>query len=162
MVVFLRVAAPLGFLGINGLQTCWSSRFDDFTAVSTMSLSDNTQFYVEALFRLLGVGSALEGDKAPPFNQVFKSLGLQFDLHKVDEGHFTLGHTNSRKRELLERIEAVIEGSDTLVSAIELERLHGRLAWFNAFVFGRTLKAAVGVISEFSRFSSNVVKCTEL
>ena len=52
----------------------------------------------------------------------------------------------------------MIEGRDTLVSAKELERLHGRLVWFNAFVFGRTLKAAVSVISKFSRSSSNMVK----
>ena len=123
-----------------------------------MSLSDNTQFYVEALFRLLGIDFASEGDKAPPFNQVFKSLGLQFDLNRVDEGYFTLGHTDSRRRELLEQIETMIEGRETLVSAKELERLHGRLVWFNAFVFGRTLKAAVSVISKFSRSSSNMVK----
>ena len=50
------------------------------------------------------------------------------------------------------------EGRETLVSTKELERLHGRLVWFNAFVFGRTLKAAVGVISKFSRWSSSMVK----
>ena len=162
VVAFLRVAASLAFIGTDGLHICWSSFFDDFTAVSPMSLSDNAQFYVVALFRLLGIDFASEGDKAPPFNQVFKSLGLQFDLNKVDEGHFTLRHTYSRRRELLEQIETMIEGRDTLVSAIELEWLHGRPVgrpvWFNAFVFGRTLKAAVCVISKFSRSSSNMVK----
>ena len=70
-----------------------------------MPLPDNTQFYVETLFRLLGIDFGSEGDKAPPFNQVFKSLGLQFDLNKVDEGYFTLGHTDSRRQVLLEQIE---------------------------------------------------------
>jgi len=119
VVAFLRVAASLAFIGTNGLYICWSSFFDDFTAVSPMSLSDNTQFYVEALFRLFGIDFASEGDKAPPFDQVFKSLGLQFDLNKVAEGYFTLGHTDSRRRELLEQIETMIEGRDTLVSSKE-------------------------------------------
>ena len=93
VVAFLRVAASLAFIGTNGLCICWSSFFDDFTAVSAMSLSDNIQFYVEALFRLLGIDFASEGDKAPPCSQVFKFLGLQFDLNRIAEGYFTLGHT---------------------------------------------------------------------
>ena len=52
----------------------------------------------------------------------------------------------------------MIEGRDALVSSKELERLHGRLVWFNALVFGRILKAEVSVISKFSRSSSNMVK----
>lgn len=39
----------------------------------------------EALFRLLGIDFAAEGDKAQPFAPVFKSLGLQFDLKDVDK-----------------------------------------------------------------------------
>jgi hypothetical protein len=113
---------------------------------------------MESLFRLLGIDFAAEGEKAPPFDQVFKSLGLQFNLCKISEGYFTLGHTESRRRELLEQIEIMTEGDGIMVGVKELERLHGRLVWFNAFVFGRTLKAAVGVVSNFSRSPSSKVK----
>jgi hypothetical protein len=97
----------------------------------------------EALFRLLGIDFAAEGDKAPPFAPVFKSLGLQFDLKDVDKGFFSLGHTTSRRQELLEQIGAMLSDGNALVNPKEFELLHGRLVWFNSFVFGRTLKAAV-------------------
>ena len=42
----------------------------------------------------------------------FKALGLQSDLNKVDEGCFTLDHTDLRGQELLEQIETMIEGRD--------------------------------------------------
>lgn len=46
----------------------------------------------------------------------------------------------------------------TLVDSEELERLHGSLVWFNAFVFGHALKATVGVISRYSHFPSTMVR----
>ena len=67
----------LAFIGTKSLLLCWSSFFDDFTAVAPERLAENTQFYVEALFRLLGIDYASEGEKAPPFGKVFRSLGLQ-------------------------------------------------------------------------------------
>ena len=130
---------------------CWSSFFDDFTAIAPEKVAENTQFYVESMFRLLGIDFAAEGDKAPPFASLFKSLGLQFDLAKVGQGSFTLGHTAARRRELLEHIGSLVSEVGTCVNQKELERLHGRLVWFNSFVFGRTLKAAVSVVSKFAR-----------
>ena len=154
VVGFLRVAASLAFIGTKGLLLCWSSFFDDFTAVSPSKFADNTQFYIEALFKLLGFDYAADGEKAPPFTQEFKSLGLQFDLKKANEGCFALGHTESRRRELLEQLDYFLQKEDEMVNTKELERLHGRLVWFNSFVFGRDLKAAVKIISQFSRSNS--------
>ena len=111
----------------------------------------------EALFRLLGIDFAAEGDKAPPFAPVFKSLGLQFDLKDVDKGFFSLGHTTSRRQELLEQIGAMLSDGNALVNPKEFELLHGRLVWFNSFVFGRTLKAAVSVVSKYSRANTSKV-----
>ena len=123
--------------------------------MSPSKFADNTQFYIEALFKLLGFDYAADGEKAPPFTQEFKSLGLQFDLKRANESCFTLGHTESRRRELLEQLDYFLQKEDALVNTKELERLHGRLVWFNSFVSGRDLKAAVKIISQFSRSSSN-------
>ena len=106
VVAFLRIAASLAYIGTKGLLVCWSSFFDDFTSVSPAKLADNTQFYIEAMFRLLGIDFAADGDKAPPFSSVFKTLGLQFDLTTVSDGRFTLGHTDARRQELLETDQA--------------------------------------------------------
>ena len=53
--------------------------------------------YVESLFRLLGISFAAEGDKAPPFQTRFRSLGLEFDLENLQHGSFSLHHTAKRK-----------------------------------------------------------------
>ena len=156
VVAFLRIAAALSFIGTRGLLICWSIFFDDFTAVAPEKVAGNTQLYIEFLFRLLGVDFA-GGDKAPPFAPLFKSLGLQFDLDGVGQGSFSLGHTAAGRSELLDHRCDMISVDGPGVSPKELERLHGRLVWFNSFVFGRTLKAAVSVVSKYARASTSKV-----
>eukprot|EP00435_Cladocopium_sp_Y103_P067691 s116_g30.t1 len=151
VVAFLRIAASLAYIGTCGLLICWSSFFDDYTSVSPLSLAENTRFYIESLLRLLGVEFAAEGEKAPEFSEVFKTLGLQFDLRKVKHGNFELGHTESRRKELLEVLGSLLADDAPAVRVKDLEKLHGRLVWFNTFIFGRTLKAAVSVVSKFAR-----------
>ena len=146
-MAFLRIAAALSFIGTRGLLICWSIFFDDFTAVAPEKVAGNTQLYIEFLFRLLGVNFSAEGDKAPPFAPLFKSLGLQFDLDGVGRGSFSLSHTAARRSELREHIGNMLCVDGPGVGPKELERLHGRLVWFNSFAFGRTLKAAVSVVS---------------
>ena len=65
-----------------------------------------------------------------------------------------MGHTTTRRNELLDHIGAVLSDETGLASTKELERLHGRLVWFNSSVFGRTLKAAVTTVSKYSRAGS--------
>ena len=54
-------------------------------------------------------------------------------------------HTESRRAELVSTIETLMAKGSTTPK--ELERLHGRLVWFNAFVFGRKLNHAVRTLS---------------
>ena len=74
----------------------------------------------------MGFDYAADGEKSLPFSQEFKSLGLQFDLKRASESCFTLGHTESRRRELLEQLDILLHKEDALVNTKELERLHGR------------------------------------
>ena len=142
---FLRVSNALAFIGHHGLDLVWSAFFDDYTVVCCDYEEVNVTFYVESLFRLLGIGFAVEGDKAPPFAPLFKSLGLEFDLREMQHGKFLLQHTESRKTELVATLVAILSCSQTTPK--ELERLHGRLVWFNSFVFGRLMNHAVRVLS---------------
>ena len=47
-MAFLRIAAALSFTGTRGLLICWSSFFDDFTAVAPEKVAGNTQFCIES------------------------------------------------------------------------------------------------------------------
>ena len=142
---FLRVSNALARIGHHGLDLIWSAFFDDYTAICTDTEEDNVTFYIEALFRMLGFDFATEGDKAPPFNETFKTLGLEFDLKNICSGSFCLQHTESRRAELVATINSLIAKGNTTPK--ELERLHGRLVWFNAFVFGRKMNHAVKILS---------------
>jgi hypothetical protein len=41
---------------------------------------------MEALFRMLGIWFADPGDKAPPFNVIFKTLGLLISFEQLEAG----------------------------------------------------------------------------
>ena len=142
---FLRVSNAIAHIGHVGLDIVWSAFFDDYTAICTESEEDNVTFYIESLFRMLGIDFATEGDKAPPFKEEFKTLGLEFDLKNLSLGSFRLQHTESRRSELVTAIGSLLEKGNTTPK--ELERLHGRLVWFNAFVFGRKMNHAVRTLS---------------
>ena len=87
---FLRVACSIAYIGTYGLDITWTSFFDDFTVLCTQEEADNVGWYVESLFKLLGVEYAATGDKAPPFQSAFKSLGLIIDVSTVTSGTFSI------------------------------------------------------------------------
>ena len=75
----------------------------------------------------------------------------------VGQGSFSLGHTAAGRSELLDHRGDMISVDGPGVSPKELERLHGRWVWFGSFVFGRTLMAAVSVVSKYAGASTSKV-----
>ena len=146
---FLRLSASIAFIGVVALKICWTVFFDDYSVVCPRKQAKEVGFFIESLFKLLGVQYAADGDKATPFDAVFKTLGLQLDVSGWQEGFFKIGHTESRRAELLADLEKLTAQSTVVTK--ELERLHGRLVWMRAFVFGRRLHAAVNTVSKFAR-----------
>ena len=155
---FLRVAASLTYIGVVALQLLWTSFFDDYTCVCVEGEETNVSFYVESLFRLLGVWFAEAGSKATSFGPSFKSLGVVFDVGAIPDGTFTLQHTESRKSELVQFLDSLIRAKRATPK--ELERLHGRMIWFSAFVFGRTMNQLVKNISIESLQKKKVIDFT--
>ena len=99
---------------------------------------------------------AEEGPKALPFDVSFKTLGLQVDLQGWAEGSFSLQHTSARKAELSETMQTLLAKGVT--SPKDIERLHGRLVWFNAYIFGRKINRAVRTLSSLSRSHNSSIK----
>jgi len=145
---FLCVAASLTCIGVVALQVLWTSFFDDCTCVCVEGEETNVSFYVESLFRLLGVWIAESGSKATPFGPSFKSLGVIFDVGGIPDGSFSPLHTESRKSELVQMLDTLMKTQRSTPK--ELERLHGRLIWFSAFVFGRMINQLVKAVSQES------------
>ena len=112
-------------------------------------------FYLTGLFKILGLSYAAEGEKAPPFNTVFGSLGMLFNLASFRTGVFTLEHTAKRKAELLQTIDSLVLAGKC--SPKELERLHGRLVWFGSFIFGRQMNISLRSLNKFAAMKCKVI-----
>ena len=144
---FLRCAAAFWLLGARGLGLAWTNYFDDYPMFSKEDCSETADQVAADFFDLLSVLFARDGKKATAFAQVFKALGLLFDLSRFGEGEVFLTHTPERCEELKSTIEAIL-AADNLPHA-EAESLRGRLHWFTSFLFGRRSSQALNVVSDW-------------
>ena len=144
------------------MQIFWTNFFDDYTCVCAENEECNVAFYTESLFRLLGVWFAETGSKAVPFSTSLTPLGLVFDVGNLSAGVFTLQHTETCKAaaELTQAIDKLL--ADKKSSPKDLERLHGRLIWFSAFIFGRMINQMVKQVSAMSLQRTRVVLSGEI
>ena len=133
---FLRVSLATWFTGMAGLKICWTGYFDDFSAVSRPELQKSTTWSIESLFDLIGLDFAREGPKAPDFGHVFKMLGVQIDATEAASGAFSVGHTESRRQEIVKIFDAAIETG--LLSSKVAESIRGRMVFYECFAAGRT------------------------
>ena len=94
-------------------------------------------------FNLLGVDFAREGKKAVEWGAKVSALGVVLDLKPEGENsnYVTIGHTETRVKELCQLIEG-IEQRKTM-SAKDAERLRWRLQWFETLASGRVAQQAI-------------------
>ncbi|CAL1164077.1 unnamed protein product [Cladocopium goreaui] len=143
---FLRISAALACIGQVCLGFWWSSFFDDFPTLTTSSMAAQCKAQVHLLFDLLGIDFARDGDKAGAFEPTFKALGLLIDLTDFAAGKVRIGHTDSRRQELLAQIESHLD--QNCLKPKDAERLRGRLQWYDTFLFGRIANYSMSVISK--------------
>ena len=147
VAAFLRISMFIWYIGVIGLKLAWTAFYDDYTVLSRVDCAPNAAWGAECLFDLLGVVFAREGKKATVFDRTFNSLGVIFDLNFICQGLVSIGHTEARRLELVETINNLLE--DRVVSAKSLERLRGRLLWFENFICGRQANFLVARLSKF-------------
>ena len=148
VAAFLRIAASISYIAIVGLEIILTNFFDDFTVVCEEGECKSVDFYLTGLFKLLGLEYAAEGDKAPPFSELFGSLGILFNLSCIHQGSFTLEHTERRKEELLGTLDELLHAD--VCNTKDLEKLHGRLVWFGSFVFGRQMNVSLRTLNKYA------------
>ena len=146
---FLRISYAVWRIGIVLCRVMWSAYFDDYSAVSQTQLADNTRWVIECLFDLLGINFAREGRKAMPFSPSFSMLGLSIDLSAASDRVMLVGHTDSRRRELTEYVQGILDAG--LLSPRVFERLRGRMVFFESFSFGRVTSHALRFLAKACR-----------
>ena len=145
---FLRVSLAIWFIGMAIFRLLWTAFFDDYTVFTRDALVSNTSKTVEAIFDLLGVEFARDGDKACVFAKRFKSLGVEIDLQSFGAGVVHLGHTLERREELSLVLKEILK--EKSITSKQAESMRGRLHWFESFAFGRVANSAVKVLGELA------------
>ena len=145
---FLRVSLAIWYIGMAIFRLVWTAFFDDYTVFARDALVSNTSKTVEAIFDLLGVEFARDGDKACEFAKRFKSLGVEIDLQTFGAGVVQLGHTKERREELSLVLQEILK--EKSITSKQAESMRGRLHWFESFAFGRVANSAVKVLGELA------------
>ena len=143
---FIRCARFIQWVAAKCLRLPVSCYFDDFVAFTMPKLSNNSQAALCLMLDLLGWGFDREGPKSDNFSTLVCALGVQFDLASCKDGLLKVHNTKKRIEEtvcLLDNILASgkLHKRDALV-------LRGRLAFCDAFVFGRLGKVALQEITK--------------
>ena len=155
---FLRISMAIWWIGLCGMGVCWTAYFDDFSVVTRPELEQNTSWAVQSLFRLLGIIFAEEGSEAPPFDHVFRMLGLEIDARNAPDKNVLVGHTATRRAELVASLNDVLEKK--LLSPKEAQRLRGRMIFFECYTFGRAANLWLKQFGKFCR-DDHTVTLTE-
>jgi hypothetical protein len=142
---FLRLSLAIWFIGFAALRLLWTTFYDDFSLVSASRLENSASWAAESLFELLGLMYAKEGKKFAPFSTTFQTLGVQINLESMQEGVVSVGHTDSRRKELPTDIAAILHAGR--LSNKGAERLRGRMIFFDGFVFGRVAASCLRSLS---------------
>lgn len=144
---FLRVSMSIWYLGVVGLGLSWTCFYDDFTLLSRHDACKVTEWAAESLLNLLGVVFAKEGKKATSFDKTFASLGVIFDVSCICNKRVEIKHTEVRREELVQTVSDMLDSK--LFSPKELERLRGRLLWFENFVCGRQANSHIAKLGNY-------------
>eukprot|EP00435_Cladocopium_sp_Y103_P055098 s1685_g18.t1 len=136
VTAFLRCALAIWHIGSSLLHYTWTSYFDDFLSLTEESLGPHLEMCVSLFFQLLGWGLSL--DKLVPYSICCKVLGVELDLTRAPSGTFAIANTVSRKDELKDTLQHVL--NEGFLSRSEAERLRGRLQFASNQLFGRRFR----------------------
>ena len=142
---FIRCARFLQWTAARCLKLPLSCYFDDFVSFTVPELAVNSQACLCLMLDILGWGFDREGPKSDDFSRLVCALGVQFDLGSCKDGLLKVCNTEKRITETICLVDnvlscGVLQKRDALV-------LRGRLAFCDAFIFGRLGKVALQEIT---------------
>lgn len=160
-VVYRQVAMPFGSkAAVNGFIRCarckqWlattclaipvSCYFDDYIMTTPPELAANTEASMTILLSVLGWAFDQTGPKSDSFSNLVQALGVVFQLNDSVDGMVRISNTDKRLHEVVQLLgETVDRGT---LSVKQAQVLRGRLAFSDAFIFGRAGKGALQEIS---------------
>ena len=148
---FLRFSHSLWYVLVKDLLILTTNYFDDFVSIAASKEASSVQSCMHMFFKLVGWQFAEVGEKAPEFAELFSALGVSINVSQFHRGLVMVGNTESRRKELVELLEALIETQ--VLHKAEALRLRGRLQFAAGNVFGRIARASLAVITQHAYHS---------
>ena len=152
---FIRCARCLQWLAATCLAIPLSCYFDDYILTATPQLAENTEASMTILLTMLGWAFDRTGPKSDSFSHMVQALGVVFHLTDSVHGMINISNTDKRLTEILELLDETLERNTLTVKQAQV--LRGRLAFSDAFIFGRAGKSALQEISRHA-FAKPFVK----
>ena len=130
---FCRTSYAIWRIGDTIFHLHWAVYFDDFFLVAEVHEAGHVKMAQSLLFLLIGWETSSE--KEAEFDAILRALGVQINLAEVSLGAITVCNVESRVKELVTSIDAIL-GKGVLSSA-DAKVLRGRMVFAEAQVFGR-------------------------
>ena len=143
---FIRCSRCLQWIASKCLAIPLSCYFDDFVLASPPSLSENTDASMRVMLSLLGWQFDESGPKADTFSLDVAALGVVFSLTETPRGIFEVRNTDRRISEVCAMLDDILESGTLTLKQAQVAR--GRLAFCDAYVFGRSGKSALQEITK--------------
>ena len=143
---FIRRARFLQWIAARCLVLPLTCYFDDFVAFSPPELTANSQSSMMLMLDVLGWAFDRVGPKSDDFSSMVTALGVIFNLETTPIGTLSVTNTERRIAEVVASIDELLDRK--ILSKKEALRLRGRLAFCDAFVFGRLGKVALQSITQ--------------
>ncbi|CAK9057508.1 unnamed protein product, partial [Durusdinium trenchii] len=156
---FIRCARFLQWIAAKVFILPLTCYFDDFVAFSMPSLCNNSQSTLCLMLDILGWRFDREGPKSDDFSESVSALGVLFDLTESERGILRVCNTTKRINDATLILDDVLSNG-RLVKKDALS-LRGKLAFCDAFIFGRVGKLALQDITKHAYANPFVSQLSE-
>ena len=143
---FIRCSRFLQWVAGHCLRIPMSSYFDDYVIFAPPELSNNTQSALCLMLDILGWAFDREGPKSDTFSKQVAALGVVFNLDPTVDGRLEVHNTEKRLCESVAAIERIL--STKSLGKRDALVLRGRLAFCDAFIFGRLGRISLQAITQ--------------
>eukprot|EP00435_Cladocopium_sp_Y103_P035488 s3870_g9.t1 len=156
---FIRCARFLQWIAARVFVLPLTCYFDDFVSFAMPVLCKNTQSTLCLMLDILGWRFDREGPKSDDFSTNVSALGVQFDLTDTGSGTLQVKNTAKRVEDTTLLLEDVIRSGKLLKKDALI--LRGKLAFCDAFIFGRLGKLALQDITRHAYANPFVAQLSE-
>lgn len=156
---FIRCARFLQWIAARVFILPLTCYFDGFVAFSMPCLCNNSQSTLCLMLDILGWQFDREGPKSDDFSSSVSALGVQFDLEDSLNGTLKVRNTAKRIDDTTSLLENVL--SENRLSKKDALTLRGKLAFCDAFIFGRVGKLALQDITKHAYSNPFVARLSE-